>query len=114
MQTMKILIDSNSPNLKSISNKLLKNSGMKIWAVRSCQNLKIIEQVRCWFPAFRLLMGRKGMKWWKYLEESTGQILLSGIEKWAGVQIIDLSYHALQIKSLKNDKLDERLDKCWG
>ena len=41
-------------------------------------------------------------------------VLLSGIENGQVSKSLISPYHALQIKSLKNDKLDKRLDQCWG
>ena len=41
-------------------------------------------------------------------------VLLSGIENGQVSKSLISPYHALQIKSLKNEKLDERLDQCWG
>ena len=115
-QTMKILIDSNSPNLKSISNKLLKNSGMKIWAVRG---LSKFEDNRTGKMLVSSLQAFDGEERDEVVEILCGRInwadtLLSGIENGQVSKSLISPYHALQIKSLKNDKLDERLDQCWG
>jgi putative membrane-bound dehydrogenase-like protein len=115
-QTMKILIDSNSPNLKSISEKLLKNKEMKIWGARglskfednrtgeilvsNLQNFDVEERQE----VVEILCGR--INW--------ADALLSGIENGQVSKSLISPYHAMQIKSLKNDKLNERLDQCWG
>lgn len=41
-------------------------------------------------------------------------ILLSGIENGQVSKSLISHYHALQIKSLKDENLDERLDQSWG
>ena len=115
-QTMKILIDSNSPNLKSLSDKLLKNSGMKIWGARG---LSKFEDNRTGEMLVSSLQAFDGEERDEVVEILCGRInwadtLLSGIENGQVSKSLISSYHALQIKSLKNDKLDERLDQCWG
>ena len=115
-QTMKILIDSNSPNLKSLSDKLLKNSGMKIWGARG---LSKFEDNRIGEILVSLLQNFDGEERQEVVEILCGRInwadlLLSGIENGQVSKSLISPYHALQIKSLKNDKLDERLDQCWG
>ena len=114
--TMKILIDSNSPNLKSISEKLLKNSGMKIWGARG---LSKFEDNRTGEMLVYSLQAFDGEERDEVLEILCGRInwadnLLSGIENGQVSKSLISPYHALQIKSLKNEKLDERLDQCWG
>ena len=115
-QTMKILIDSNSPNLKSISDKLLKSVGMKIWAARG---LSKFEDNRTGEMLVSSLQAFVGVEKDEVVEILCGRInwadvLLSGIENGQVSKSLISPYHALQIKSLKNDKLDKRLDQCWG
>ena len=115
-QTMKILIDSNSPNLKSISDKLLKKSGMKIWGARG---LSKFEDNRTGEMLVSSLQAFDGEEKDEVVEILCGRInwadtLLSGIENGQLSKSLISPYHALQIKSLKNEKLDERLDQCWG
>ena len=115
-QTMKILIDSNSPNLKSISEKLLKNSEMKIWGARG---LSKFEDNRTGEMLVSSLQAFDGEERDEVVEILCGRInwadtLLSGIENGQVSKSLISPYHALQIKSLKNEKLDERLDQCWG
>ena len=115
-QTMRILIDSNSPNLKSISDKLLKNSGMKIWGARG---LSKFEDNRTGEMLVSSLQAFDGEERDEVVEILCGRInwadtLLSGIENGQVSKSLISPYHALQIKSLKNEKLDERLDQCWG
>ena len=115
-QTMKILIDSNSPNLKSLSDKLLKNSGMKIWGARG---LSKFEDNRTGEMLVSSLQAFDGEERDEVVEILCGRInwadtLLSGIENGQVSKSLISPYHALQIKSLKNEKLDERLDQCWG
>ena len=115
-QTMKILIDSNSPNLKSISEKLLKNSEMKIWGARG---LSKFEDNRTGEMLVSSLQAFDGEERDEVVEILCGRInwadtLLSGIENGQVSKSLISHYHALQIKSLKNEKLDERLDQCWG
>ena len=115
-QTMKILIDSNSPNLKSISDKLLKKSEMKIWGARG---LSKFEDNRTGEMLVSSLQAFDGEERDEVVEILCGRInwadtLLSGIENGQVSKSLISPYHALQIKSLKNEKLDERLDQCWG
>ena len=115
-QTMKILIDSNFPNLKSISEKLLKNSGIKIWGARG---LSKFEDNRTGEMLVSSLQAFDGEERDEVVEILCGRInwadaLLSGIENGQVSKSLISPYHALQIKSLKNDKLDKRLDQCWG
>ena len=115
-QTMKILIDSKSPNLKSISDKLLKNSAMKIWGARGLSKFDenrtgemLVSSLKAFEAEERdevveILCGR--INW--------TDILLSGIENGQVSKSLISHYHALQIKSLKDENLDERLDQSWG
>jgi putative membrane-bound dehydrogenase-like protein len=115
-QTMKILIDSNSPNLKSISDQLLKSVGMKIWAVRGLSKFEdnrtgemLVSNLQSFDREERnvvveILCGR--INW--------ANELLSGIENGQVSKSWISPYHALQIKSLKDETLDKRLDQCWG
>ena len=115
-QAMKILIDSNSPNLKSISENLLQESEMKIWGARGLSkfednktgNLLVLslqdfeEDGRD--EVVEILCGR--INW--------AHDLLAKIEDKKISRSLISPYHAQQIKSLKNENLDRRLDQCWG
>jgi putative heme-binding domain-containing protein len=115
-KTIEILIDSNSPNLKSISEKLLKNEDLKIWAARG---LSKFEDNRTGQMLVFNLQDFEGEERGEVVEILCGRInwanaLLTGIENGQVSKSLISPYHALQIKSLKNEKLDERLDQCWG
>ncbi len=115
-QTMEILIDSNSPNLKSISEKLLKNNEMKIWGVRG---LSKFEDNGTGEMLVSNLQNFDGEERQEVVEILCGRInwvdiLLTSIEKGKVPKSLISPYHALQIKSLKNENLDKRLDQCWG
>ena len=115
-QTMKILIDSNSPNLKSISEKLLKNLEMKIWAARGLSKFEdngtgemLVSSLKDFDGGGRdevveILCGR--INW--------ADSLLLGIENEKVSKSLISPYHAQQIKSLKNENLEKRLNQCWG
>ena len=77
-QTMKILIDSNSPNLKSISEKLLKNLEMKIWAARGLSKFEDNGTGEMLVSSLKDFDGGGGTKWWRSSAvELTGPILCS-------------------------------------
>ena len=115
-QTMTILIDSNSPNLKSISERLLQESEMNILGARGLS--KFVDN-RTGEMLVSSLQAFDGEERDEVVEILCGRInwadtLLSGIENGQVSKSLISPYHALQIKSLKNEKLDERLDQCWG
>jgi putative heme-binding domain-containing protein len=115
-KTIEILIDSNSPNLKSISEKLLKNEDLKIWAARG---LSKFEDNRTGQMLVFSLQAFDGEERDELVEILCGRInwadaLLTGIENGQVSKSLISPYHALQIKSLKNENLDKRLDQCWG
>ena len=115
-QTMKILIDSNSPNLKSISENLLQESEMKIWGARGLSKFEGDE------TAEMLISNLKGFE----LDEREEVVeILCGRVNWTDALLTNLEqgkvskslinpYHALQIKSLKNADLEKRLSMSWG
>ena len=115
-KTIEILIDSNSQNLKSISEKLLKNEDLKIWAARG---LSKFEDNRTGQMLVSSLQAFDGEERDELVEILCGRInwadaLLTGIENGQVSKSLISPYHALQIKSLKDENLDKRLDQCWG
>ena len=115
-KTIEILIDSNSQNLKSISEKLLKNEDLKIWAARG---LSKFEDNRTGQMLVFSLQAFDGEERDELVEILCGRVnwadaLLTGIENGQVSKSLISLYHALQIKSLKDENLDKRLDQCWG
>ena len=115
-KTMEILIDSNSPNLKSISEKLLKNEDLKIWAARGLSKFEDNRTGQMLVSSLQVFDGEERDE---LVEILCGRInwadaLLSGIENGQVSKSLISPYHALQIKSLKDENLDKRLDQCWG
>jgi putative heme-binding domain-containing protein len=115
-KTIEILIDSNSQNLKSISEKLLKNEDLKILAARG---LSKFEDNRTGQMLVSSLQAFYGEERDELVEILCGRInwadaLLTGIENGQVSKSLISPYHALQIKSLKDENLDKRLDQCWG
>jgi putative heme-binding domain-containing protein len=115
-KTIEILIDSNSQNLKSISEKLLKNEDLKIWAARG---LSKFEDNRTGQMLVSSLQAFDGEERDELVEILCGRVnwadaLLTGIENGQVSKSLISPYHALQIKSLKDENLDKRLDQCWG
>jgi hypothetical protein len=115
-KTIEILIDSNSQNLKSISEKLLKDEDLKIWAARG---LSKFEDNRTGQMLVFSLQAFDGEERDELVEILCGRVnwadaLLTGIENGQVSKSLISPYHALQIKSLKNENLDKRLDQCWG
>ena len=115
-QTMKILIDSNSPNLKSISENLLREPEMKIWGARG---LSKFEDNKTGNLLVLSLQDFKEDERDEVVEILCGRInwahdLLAKIEDKKISRSLISPYHAQQIKSLKNENLDRRLDQCWG
>ena len=115
-KTIEILIDSNSQNLKSISEKLLKNEDLKIWAARG---LSKFEDNRTGQMLVFSLQAFDGEERDELVEILCGRVnwadaLLTGIENGQVSKSLISPYHALQIKSHKDENLDKRLDQCWG
>ena len=115
-QTMKILIDSNSPNLKYISENLLQEPEMKIWGARGLSKFEDNKTGNL------LVLSLQGFE-----EDGRDEVvgILCGRINWAHDLLAKIEdkkisrslispYHAQQIKSLKNENLDRRLDQCWG
>jgi putative membrane-bound dehydrogenase-like protein len=115
-KTIEILIDSNSQNLKSISEKLLKKEDLKILAARG---LSKFEDNRTGQMLVSSLQAFDGEERDELVEILCGRVnwadaLLTGIENGQVSKSLISPYHALQIKSLKDENLDKRLDQCWG
>ena len=115
-KTIEILIDSNSQNLKSISEKLLKNEDLKIWAARG---LSKFEDNRTGQVLVSSLQAFDWEERDELVEILCGRVnwadaLLTGIENGQVSKSLISPYHALQIKSHKDENLDKRLDQCWG
>ena len=68
-ETVKILLEANSPNLKSISEQLLQESEMKIWGARGLSKFEGRKRAKVWYPVFRNLQIGRWMKWWKFSAE---------------------------------------------
>ncbi len=115
-QAIKILIDSNSPNLKQISEKLLKNPEMRIWGARGLSKFEGNE------TGERLISSLLEFE----LEQRDEVVqILCGRINWADALLRRIAqgkvskrsitpYHAIQIKSLNSSKLDQQLNEHWG
>jgi putative heme-binding domain-containing protein len=115
-QTLEILIDSETPNLQSLCEKLLKDPEMKIMAVRGLakyESVGIGKKITNRLDEFSkdeqkevvgILCGR--ISWAGFLLEAIkgGKISKSVITP----------YHATQIQALKSDDLNSKLDEAWG
>ncbi|MDA8775733.1 c-type cytochrome [Opitutales bacterium] len=115
-QTLEILIDSETPNLQSLCEKLLKDPEMKIMAVRGLakyESVGIGKKITNRLDEFSkdeqkevvgILCGR--ISWAGFLLEAIkgGKISKSVITP----------YHATQIQALKSDVLNSKLDEVWG
>ncbi len=115
-QAIKILIDSNSPNLKQISEKLLKNPEMRIWGARGLSKFEGNE------TGERLISSL--LEFEREQRDEVVQILCGRIN-WADALLKRIAqgkvsktsitpYHAIQIKSLNSSKLDQQLNEHWG
>ncbi|MAK47639.1 MAG: cytochrome C [Opitutae bacterium] len=114
--TMKILIDSNSPNLKSICENLLQETEMKIWGARGLSKFEGDETAEMLISSLKdfeldemeevveILCGR--VNW--------TDALLTNLEEGKVSKSLISPYHALQIKSLQNEDLEKRLNMSWG
>ena len=92
-QTMKILIDSNSPNLKSISEKAFEKRRMKIWAARG---LSKFEDNRTGEMLVSSLQAFDGEERDEVVEILCGRINWADVfalrnREWASIQIFDFS-----------------------
>ena len=115
-QTMGILIDSNSRNLRNLSETLLSDPHMKLWGARGLAKFeaeeigKLLVQKLSEFEGtdqdelVEILCGR--IKW--------ANFLLEKIKKEENLKSSLSPYHAMQIKSLKNENLNLKLDEVWG
>ena len=115
-QALGILIDSDSPNLQSLCEELLKDPKMKVLAVRGLakyENVGIGEKI-----INRLDEFSKG-------EQSEVVEILCGRVSWAElllqeIKVCEISksvitpYHATQIQVLKSDDLNSKLEEAWG
>jgi putative heme-binding domain-containing protein len=115
-QALGILIDSDSPNLQSLCEELLKDPKMKVLAVRGLakyENVGIGEKI-----INRLDEFSKG-------EQSEVVEILCGRVSWAELLLQEIKvgeisksvitpYHATQIQALKSDDLNSKLDEAWG
>lgn len=115
-QALGILIDSDSPNLQSLCEELLKDPKMKVLAVRGLakyENVGIGEKI-----INRLDEFSKG-------EQSEVVEILCGRVSWAELLLQEIKvgeisksvitpYHATQIQALKSDYLNSKLDEAWG
>jgi putative membrane-bound dehydrogenase-like protein len=115
-QTIKILIDSNSPNLKSICEKLLKSTEMKIWGVRGLSKFEDNQTGEILVSTLQDFDVEERQEMVEILCGRTNwaDALLTSVENGKVSKSWISPYHALQIKSLKNENLDKRLDQCWG
>ena len=115
-QTIKILIDSNSPNLKSICEKLLKSTEMKIWGVRGLSKFEDNQTGEILVSTLQDFDVEERQEMVEILCGRTNwaDALLASVENGKVSKSWISPYHALQIKSLKNENLDKRLDQCWG
>ena len=115
-QALGILIDSDSPNLQSLCEELLKDPKMKVLAVRGLakyENVGIGEKI-----INRLDEFSKG-------EQSEVVEILCGRVSWAELLLQEIKvgeisksvitpYHATQIQVLKSDDLNSKLEEAWG
>ena len=115
-QALRILIDSDSPNLQSLSEELLKDPEMKVLAVRGLakyENVGIGEKIINRLDEFskaeqsevvEILCGR--VSW--------AELLLKEIKVGEISKSVITPYHATQIQALKSDDLNSKLDEAWG
>ena len=115
-QTLGILIDSDTPNLQSLCEKLLKDPELKVLAVRGLakyESVEIGEKITNRLDEFS-----KG-------EQNEVVEILCGRVSWAGFLLEEIKggkisksvitpYHATQIQALTSDELNSKLDKVLG
>ena len=115
-ETVKILLEANSPNLKSISEQLLKESEMKIWGSRGLSKFEGEETGQSLVSSLSEFADREVDE---VVEILCGRVnwadaLLNGIENGKVAKSLISPYHALQIKSLGNEELNRKLTAYWG
>ena len=115
-QTLGILIDSDTPNLQSLCEKLLTDPELKVLAVRGLakyESLEIGEKITNILGEFS-----KG-------EQNEVVEILCGRVSWAGFLLEEIKagkisksvitpYHATQIQALTSDELNSKLDEVLG
>jgi putative heme-binding domain-containing protein len=115
-RSLKILIDSDSTNLKVLCGKLLNDPEMQVLAVRGLsqfEDLEIGKKLVDKLPDFSR----------QELDEVVG--FLCGRVNWTGFMLEEMEkgnisrsvispYHATQILALNNKELNEKLDRVWG
>ena len=115
-QAMEILIDSNSRNLRNLSKTLLSDPNMKLWGARGLAKFEaeeigklLVEKL----PEFKVVDQDKlveiicGRSNW-------ANSLLEKIKKDENLKSLLSPYHAMQIRSLKNEELNTKLEEVWG
>jgi putative heme-binding domain-containing protein len=115
-QTMEILIDSNSRNLRKLSETLLSDPNMKLLGARGLAKFEaeeigklLVEKL----PEFKVVDQDKlveiicGRSNW-------ANFLLEKIKKDENLKSLLSPYHAMQIRSLKNEELNTKLEEVWG
>ena len=115
-QAMEILIDSNSRNLRNLSKTLLSDPNMKLWGARGLAKFEaeeigklLVEKL----PEFKIVDQDKlveiicGRSNW-------ANSLLEKIKKDENLKSLLSPYHAMQIRSLKNEELNTKLEEVWG
>lgn len=115
-QTLGILIDSDTPNLQSLCEKLLTDPELKVLAVRGLakyESLGIGEKITNILGEF------------SNDEQNEVVEILCGRVSWAGFLLEEIKagkisksvitpYHATQIQALTSDELNSKLDEVWG
>ena len=115
-QAMEILIGSNSRNLRKLSETLLSDPNMKLWGARGLAKFEaeeigklLVEKL----PEFKVVDQDKlveiicGRSNW-------ANSLLEKIKKDENLKSLLSPYHAMQIRSLKNEELNTKLEEVWG
>jgi putative heme-binding domain-containing protein len=115
-QTLGILIESDSPNLQSLCEKLLNDPELKILAVRGLakyESLEIGKKITNRLSGFskseqndvvEILCGR--VSW--------AELLLEEIKVGKISKSVITPYHVTQIQALNSDDLNSKLDEAWG
>jgi len=115
-QTLGILIDSDTPNLQSLCEKLLTDPELKVLAVRGLakfESLEIGEKITNILGEF------------SNSEQNEVVEILCGRVSWAGFLLEEIKagkisksvitpYHATQIQALTSDELNSKLHEVWG
>ena len=115
-ETVKILLEANSPNLKSISERLLQESEMKIWGARGLSKFEGEETGQSLVSSLSEFADREVDEVVEILcgRVNWADVLLNGIENGKVAKSLISPYHALQIKSLGNEELNRKLTAYWG